>query len=154
MMSMVIGMKKLLPYICALATGFVFGFLLFQDKNEFDIRTVFADSLKATAFQLGVFTTRDAAESLKSKHEGAIVMKDQDVYRVYYSILTNEKVIAKMEKYLSANKVNYYLRDITVKDSNLIKAINEYEKTMAEGSDTVLVSVNKLITSSYKGSEV
>ena len=143
-------MKKLLPYLCSLALGLVFGFLLFQDA-DFNIKEVFADTLTATAFQLGVFNNEQSATELKNKYDGSLIMQDEDVYRVYYSILTNPKVIAKMEKYLQDASINYYLKEITVKDAELIKAINEYENTMTEGSESVLLSVNKLITSSYKG---
>lgn len=146
-------MKKLLPYFCSIVLGIVFSFLLFREPN-FNIKDVFAENLTATAFQLGVFNNEKSAVELKGKFDGAFIMQDEDVYRVYYSILTNPKVIVKMEKYLTDNKINYYLKTITIKDTGLIKAINEYENTMVEGSESVLISVNKLITSSYKGSEV
>ena len=150
MINLVIYMKKFLPYLLSLVTGLIFGFLLFQD-GDFEIREVFADNMKVTAFQLGVFNNKDSALELMGKHDGSLVMQDEDVYRVYFSLLTNETVIAKMEKYLTNKKINYYLKDITLRDSDLIKAINEYESTMIEGSDSVLISVNKLITSSYQG---
>jgi len=145
-------MKKTLPYICSLITGLVFGFFLFQDP-DFDIREVFAETITVSAFQLGVFNNQDSALDLKSRHEGAIVMKEEDVYRVYFSLLTNDRVIARMSEYLNNQSINYFIRQITIRDSNLIRAINDYERTMVEGSDTVLISVNKLITSSYGGGE-
>ena len=150
MMIMVILVKKFLPYICSLITGVFFGFFLFQDA-EFDIREVFAESMTVTAFQLGVFNNEQSAIDLKSRHDGAIVMKDDDVYRVYFSLLTNERVISRMSQHLNNQNINYFPRQITIRDSDLIRAINNYEKTMIEGSETVLVSVNKLITSSYGG---
>ena len=143
-------MKRFLPYICALVIGIVFGFLIFQETN-FNIREVFADSLTVTAFQLGVFTTEQSAIELKNRHEGAIIMREEDVYRVYFSLLTNDRVIARMENHLQEQNINYFLRQITVRDGDLIRAINNYERTMIEGSEAVLVSVNKLITSSYQG---
>ena len=144
-------MKKLMPYLFALALGVFFSYLLFKGE-DFNLKEVFSENVTATAFQLGVFNNEISALQLKNKYDGAIVMQDEDVYRVYYSILTQPRVIAKMGKYLDEQKINYYLKIITVKDSALIKALNEYEDTMAEGSDNVLVSVNKLITSSYGGS--
>ena len=145
-------MKRFLPYICSLVTGVIFGFFIFQE-TDFDIREVFADTMTVTAFQLGVFNNEQSALDLKSRHAGSIIMKDEDVYRVYFSLLTNERVIARMSQYLTNQNINYFQRQITVRDSDLIRAINNYERTMVEGSEAVLVSVNKLITSSYKGSE-
>ena len=143
-------MKRFLPYIIALATGIVFGFLLFQEAN-FNLREVFSDSMTVTAFQLGVFNNEQSAIELKNRHEGAIVMREEDVYRVYFSLLTNDRVITRMESHLQAQGINYFLRQITIRDSDLIRAINNYERTMIEGSEAVLVSVNKLITSSFSG---
>jgi len=146
------NMKKFLPYILALVTGVVFGFFLFQEA-DFNFREVFSDSMTVTAFQLGVFTTEQSALELQSRHEGSIVMKEEDVYRVYFSLLTNDQVIARMERHLQSQNINYFLRQITIRDSDLIRAINNYERTMVEGSDAVLVSVNQLITSSFTGGQ-
>ena len=144
-------MKKFIPYLCSIVVGTIFGFILFQD-NSFNIQNVFAENLKVTAFQLGVFNNKAAAITLSNKHDGSIVKQDGDVYRVYYSFLTNNEVITKMEKYLTEKKIHYYLIEITIRDPSLIKAINEFEPSMIEGSESVLVSINKLITSSYQGS--
>ena len=149
---MVNKMKKILPYLLSLIIGTAFGLLLFRDA-DFNIKEVFSETVSATAFQLGVFNNKEGAENLAKRYE-AIVMKDDDVYRVYYSILTNQSVINKMEAYLRAENIDYYLKNITIKDEELIKAIKEYEKTMIEGGTSVLISVNKLITSSYKGDRV
>lgn len=143
-------MKKILPYLISLFVGGIFGFMLFKDAN-FDIKEVFANTIEATAFQLGVFNNEESAQLLKDKYQSSIIIKDDDVYRVYYSILTNDKVITKMERYLINNNINYYLKKITITDDNLIKAISEYEKAMIEGSIDVLISINGLIMSSYKG---
>jgi len=143
-------MKKILPYLLSLLLGGVFGFMLFKDSN-FEIKEVFANTLEATAFQLGVFNNEESALLLKNNYKDSIIIRDDDVYRVYYSILSNDIVITKMEKYLINQKINYYLKNITITDKNLIKAINDFEKAMIEGSDDVLVSINGLIMSSYKG---
>lgn len=78
-------------------------------------------------------------------------MNDDDVYRVYISILTNNKTISKMEEYLNNNKIAFYKKDIVVSDSSLIKALNNYEKNMLDGSESTFTSLNKLIMESYGG---
>ncbi|MDD4706456.1 MAG: hypothetical protein PHS24_04535 [Bacilli bacterium] len=143
-------MKKILPYLLSLFLGTIFGFMLFKN-NDFDIKEVFAGTLEATAFQLGVFNNEESALLMKNNYQDSVIIKDDDVYRVYFSILSNGIVINKMEKYLINQKINYYLKNITITDQKLITAIKEYEKAMIEGSDNVLVSINGLIMSSYKG---
>lgn len=143
-------MKKLIPYLLSLIIGSFFGYLLFQD-TDFNVKDVFASTLSAKAFQLGVFNNLSAAEEFKEKYEPSIIINDDDVYRVYYSILTNKKVISKMEDYLEDNSINYYLKDIVITDDSLIKSLSEYESSMEEGSVNVLTSLNNLIMSSYEG---
>lgn len=143
-------MKKLIPYLLSLIIGCFFGYLLFQD-TDFNVKDVFASTLPAKAFQLGVFNNLSAANEFKEKYEPAIVITDDDVYRVYYSILTNDKVIIKMEKYLKDNNINYYLKDVVITDDSLIKSLSEYESSMESGSNSVLTSINNLIISSYEG---
>lgn len=143
-------MKKFLPYILSLLIGTVFGFILFQN-NESDIKRVFKEEIKATAFQLGVFNSVDLAKEYQQKYPTSIIMNDDDVYRVYISILTNSKTISKMEEYLNNNKIAFYKKDITVNDSSLIKALNTYEKSMLDAKESTFTSLNKLIMESYGG---
>lgn len=143
-------MKRIIPYILSLILGALFGYLLFQDA-DFDLKEVFANTINAKAFQIGVFNNEDGAKKLKEKYPDAIIVTDEDVFRVYYSILTNDEVIKKMEKYLTKQNINYYIRNITINDEALIKALIEYESAMLSGSEKVLISLNSLIMTSYQG---
>lgn len=142
-------MKKLTPYLLSLLIGTFFGYLLFQE-TEFNVKEVFATTLPVKAFQIGVFNSLDSAENLSNKYD-SIIIKDDNSYRVYYSILTNESVINRMEKYLTKEGINYYIKDIVISDKNLIKALDEYEDIMISGSDNILSNINKLIIESYEG---
>lgn len=142
-------MKRILPYIFSLLVGSVFGYLLFN-SNEVSLPT-FSESINATGFQLGVFNKIDLAKEYVSKYPSAIIIEDGNVYRVYYSVLTNSKTIDRMEKYLNENKIAFYKKDITITDKGLIKALKEYENTMLEGNDVTFSSINKLIMESYGG---
>ncbi len=144
------NMKKSIPYILSLFIGTFFGYILFQD-SDLNVKQVFANVLTVKAFQIGVFNSKEGALELKNKYEGSIVLEDEDVYRVYYSMLTNDQVIERMEKYLTNENISYYIKIITINDNSLIKAIEEYEEKMISGSDNVLISINKLIMETYEG---
>lgn len=142
-------MKKFLPYIFSLIVGSVFGFLLFNSK-DIDI-PVFKENIKATGFQLGVFNSLDLAKEYTNKYPSSIIISEDDVYRVYISILTNNRCISKMEDYLDKQKIAYYKKDIMISDRGLIKALTNYENTMLEGNTDTFISINKLIMDSYGG---
>lgn len=134
----------------AIILGTIFGLLMFNNSN-YNLKEVFSNSLDATGFQLGVFNDYQTAENLKQKYDCAVIIQDDDVYRVYYSILTNNHVIKQMESFLLNQKISFYKKDITISDNDLIKALNNYQSLMIEGNDEVLSSLNKLVMATYKG---
>ena len=142
-------MKRFLPYLFSLIIGSVLGFLLFS-KTDIEL-PVFKESIKATGFQLGVFNSIDLAKEYTIKFPHSIIMQNDDIYRVYISVLTNTKCINKMEEYLNNQNIAYYKKDIVINDSDLIKALNNYEKTMLEGNQDTFISINNLIMDSYGG---
>ena len=142
-------MRKFLPYIFSLVVGSVFGFLLFN-SHDIDI-PVFKESINATGFQLGVFNSVDLAKEYVKKFPSSIIIADDDVFRVYISILTNSRCINKMEEYLNNKNIAYYKKDIMINDKGLIKALTNYEKSMLEGNMDTFESINKLIMDSYGG---
>ena len=142
-------MKKLLPYLFAVIAGCLFGLFIFnyQDKSIL----TFKESISVTGFQLGVFNSLDLAKEYSNKYPSSIIVIDEDVYRVYISILSLNDTIKRMEKYLNNHNIAFYKKDITISDKGLIKALNNYEKSMLEGNDNTFFSINKLIMESYGG---
>lgn len=146
---MVIRMKKVIPYVISLILGTIFGYLVFE-KTDFNIKEVFGEYEEVTGFQLGVFNDIEVAKEFKNKYTPSVILKDDDVYRVYYSILKDDDVIAKMEDYLSLKEISFYKKKITVHDADLISAINTYENGILKGSDKVIENINNLIMSNCK----
>lgn len=142
-------MKKFIPYIFSIIIGIIFGFLLFNSRE--DISNVFNESINATGFQLGVFNSLDMAKDYTKKFPSAIIIQDGNLYRVYYSILTEKNTISKMSKILEESKISYYQKNITINDKGLIKALYDYESSMNEGNDNTFLSINKMIMECYGG---
>lgn len=142
-------MKKIMPYMISLILGTVFGYLVF-DRTDFDIKEVFGEYEEVTGFQLGVFNDKAVAKEFKDKYSPSVVLEDDDVYRVYYSILKSDDVVSKMEDYLSDREISFYKKKLVIHDGELIRAINTYEGGILKGSDKVIESVNSLIMASCK----
>mgnify|MGYP004537088661 CR=1 FL=1 len=139
-------MKKIIPYILAILFGAGIGVLVFDRNLPTSIRH---KEINATGFQIGVFTNIDAAKTYQNKYPNSIIVADDDVYRVFYSVLTNNDVIEKMRNYLNEQKISYFEKEIIVSDSGLISALNNYENTMKEASTKTFKSINDLILESY-----
>lgn len=142
-------MKKIMPYMISLILGTVFGYLVF-DRTDFDIKEVFGEYEEVTGFQIGVFNDLGVAKEFKDRYSSSVVLEDDDVYRVYYSILKSDDVVSKMEDYLSDREISFYKKKLVIHDGELIRAINTYEGGILKGSDKVIESVNSLIMASCK----
>lgn len=104
-------------------------------------------------FQLGVYNSRELASEYQKKYPSSILIKDDDVYRLFYSVLSNDRVISKMEDYLNDNRISYYKKNIVISDSGLINALNKYEVSMIDASGDTFGMINEMIMESY-GDEI
>ena len=133
-------MKKVIPYVLAILLGYFVANLIFDYQNS-----------KLVGFQLGVYNSLSLAKEYNKKYPSSIIIKDDDVYRLFYSVLSNDKVIEKMEDYLNQEKIAFYKKEIMVKDNGLIKALSKYETSMIDVSDDSFKAINELIMESYGG---
>lgn len=104
------------------------------------------------AFQIGVYTNYETANTYSSKYKDSIIVKDNELYRVYAAILKDESNIENMSKYLNKSNIEYYLKDIIIENIELASEINEYENLMNNDNETVFLEINKMIMEKYKES--
>lgn len=139
-------MKKFLKIIIVFIIGIICGYYI----CNINPKKIFDTSYKA--FQVGVYTTEELANTYKSKYKNAIVIKDNELYRVYVAILRKENNIENMSNYLNKNNIDYYIKEINISDKNLKNTIDEYENIMNNNSEIVFLEINKMIIERYEES--
>lgn len=139
-------MKKLFKLLIVLILGIFCGYYICDNK----LSNIFKTNYKA--FQVGVYTNLDVANIYKTKYDNAIVIKDNELYRVYVAILKNEDNINNMSNYLKKQGIDYYIKDLNITNKNLKKEINEYERIMDNNNEIVFLEINKMIIESFKES--
>ena len=102
----------------------------------------------AQAFQIGAFTKYDNAYNLANKSNG-IVIKDNDIYRVYIALLSNKKAISIIKDYYESKGINYYLKNILVSTS-FLKEIDIYEKMIIKNNSSTYDVINKDVLLLYQ----
>ena len=140
-------MKKLKKSIILIIIGIGIGYYVCFSGS---VDNIFKKRYKA--FQIGVFTDMSVATTYSSKYNNSIIVNDNELYRVYYAILKQDKNINTMSKYLDSLGIEYYLKDIEISDKKLISEINNYESIMNNESEVVFLSINKMIIERYKDS--
>lgn len=138
-------MKKMYPVLLAVSCGCLLALLFFRgiEKNTLD-----EVEGNAIAVQIGVFTRRENADAMKNTI-GGIVLEDEGVYRVYYSVLRNTNNINYVTNYLNKKGVSYYLKRITLND-NLTKEIDDMEILMNKVSDEDKMNINEKLLGTIK----
>ena len=141
-------LKKCFPYVLAIVLGIIFGYYIFD--GEIHLSNILNKS-NYVGFQIGVYTDKESALKIQNRYNGSILIEDQELYRVFYAILHDNKNIELMEKHLQKNKINYYLKDMEINDMSLISELNSIESLMGEASNSLFLELNKKILNSYEG---
>mgnify|MGYP004467470049 CR=1 FL=1 len=111
-------MKKLKKSIILIIIGIGIGYYVCFSGS---VENIFKKRYKA--FQIGVFTDMGVATTYSSKYNNSIIVNDNELYRVYYAILKQDKNINTMSKYLDSLGIEYYLKDIEISYKKLISEI-------------------------------
>lgn len=141
-------LKKCFPYVLAIVLGIIFGYYIFD--GEFHISNILKKS-DYIGFQIGVYNDFESAKKIKNKFEGSVLIQDEELYRVYYAILHNDKNIQMMERHLQEKNINYYLKELEINDMSLISEFNSIESLMDDASSSLFLELNKKILTSYEG---
>ncbi len=131
--------KKIIVVLLSLVLGSGIAYFIFTrryvDSDE---------AVKVKAFQIGVFTNYDNALRVADRNNG-IVVSDNDVFRVYVSILSSEEAVLKMMKYYDSIGLNYYLKEISVTPEFLNSIKNTEDLLIMSNSDTYnIINLNVL----------
>ena len=144
---MVNSMKKIIKFVIVFIFGIGIGYYINYTTL---IKDIFLSNFKA--FQVGVYTNLDAANTYSSKYNNSVIIKDNELYRVYVAILKDQNNIENMAKYLNNLGIDYYLRDINVSDKEIKNTMQNYEALMNNESEIVFLEINKMIMETYKES--
>lgn len=115
----------------ALVIGGSIAYFIFSRRYLEDSK----NTVKVSAFQVGVFSNYDNALKVADRNNG-IVVSDDDLYRVYVSILSSSEAVSKMKDYYDSIGLNYYLREIEVDDEFLSNIKNTEELLIVSDSNT------------------
>lgn len=136
--------KTIIVIFCSLVLGGVLAYFIFNKSIE---KTFKGEDDNVTAFQIGVYTNYDNALEASSSNNG-IVIKDNNLYRVYVTLLTNEEAINKISNYYDTLGLKYYKKEISV-SNDFIDDISIYEDMINKSNTDTYSTINNDILSTY-----
>ena len=122
-----------------------FAYYLF---NNIVVKEKDTDKTMVNAFQVGAFTSYDNAVRVAERDNG-IVVKDEDIFRVYVAILYDKEAVNKLGDYYNKIGLNYYLKPIYVSNS-FIEEIKDNEELLKVSSTETYVTINSDVLSKYE----
>ena len=137
--------KGIIIILIAVMLGGGFAYYLF---NNIVVKEKDTDKTMVNAFQVGAFTSYDNAVRVAERDNG-IVVKDEDIFRVYVAILYDKEAVNKLEDYYNKIGLNYYLKPIYVSNS-FIEEIKDNEELLKVSSTETYVTINSDVLSKYE----
>ena len=136
--------KKIIMVLISISIGVLFTFLIlnketFYAKGEYLVY----------AFQVGSFDSLDNATNYKSNLPSGIVVKTDNLYKVYVGIYKDIDLVNKMLVYFEDNNIKIYLKNINV-SKEYYNNLENLEKILINTEDkNVYNKVNQSILDMY-----
>lgn len=127
--------------------GFILGFLTYRSYAE-KIKTVFSNINTSYAFQVGVYNSKEIAEE-KARNSKGIVVPEQDFYRVYIALATNEELKDLLAEYFTKQGIDYYIRDLDL-TKDIKTKMEVYEAILASTSEDKYESIIMKMMQEYQ----
>ena len=127
--------------------GFILGFLTYRNYAE-KIKMVFSNTNTSYAFQVGVYNSKDMADE-KAQNSKGVVIPDQDFYRVYIALATNDELKDLLAEYFTKQGIDYYIRDLDL-DKDLKTKMEGYEAILASTSEDKYESIIMKMMQEYQ----
>ncbi len=133
-------MKKMVKTILvAFALGATLsGFAIYYLQEKFEL---FSEKNTVTAFQVGVYKTKENAEKISKEYPDSILIQDGDYYRIYVGVAKDKNCEDLLENYFLKQNMNVYPKIIEV-TKDYYNEIEFYEKNASKENEEVYKKLN------------
>ncbi len=134
-------MKKTMRTILAsMITGAVLsGITIYYLQEKF---AVFDEKNMVTAYQIGVYKSKENADQVSALYPGAISVLDGDYYRVYVGVAKDKTCETLLESYFLNQNMNVYPKSVEV-TNQFYKEISLYESNIDKENMQIFGKVNQ-----------
>lgn len=143
-------MKNIVAAVLAVSLAVSIGFLFIKNnEREETITPVINTNGTLKAFQIGAYSTKEAAEDIVS-NVGGKVIEGEKLFYVYYTVLSGSHNIEKMINYLDKNNIYYYVKNVSASEKFRGELLKYEELMEATKSDIAFQELNKQLINLYE----
>lgn len=140
--------KTVLTILIAFVIGASLSIItIYTMQNQF---TFLENKNTVTAFQVGVYKSKENAEKIMMQYPGSISVQDGDYYRVYVGVAKDKTCEELLESYFLNQKVSVYPKEIEV-TKTFYQEINLYESNISKDNIEVLEKMNQEMMKKLEG---
>lgn len=144
--------RKMKKTVLTILIAFVIGaslsiITIYTMQNQF---TLLENKNTVTAFQVGVYKSKENAEKIMMQYPGSISVQDGDYYRVYVGVAKDKTCEELLESYFLNQKVSVYPKEIEV-TKTFYQEINLYESNISKDNIEVLEKMNQEMMKKLEG---
>ncbi len=135
--------KNMLLIFISLIGGVLFTFLFLNKENIYA-----KEEYVAYAFQVGAYENLENAENFCKTIDSSIIIKEDNLYKVYLTIYKDMDVVNKMVSFYENNHLNIYLKMLHI-NKNFYQELDNYEKLLVNSQESVYSKINQSILDLY-----
>lgn len=137
--------KNIIMVIITLAIGIIFTTFILNKKD------IYAKSeYNVFAFQVGAYENYDNAKDYAQKLPSSLIVKEDNLYKIYVAMYRNIDIVNKMIVYFENNGINIYLKNIKI-SRDFSDRLNNYEDFIINSEDEkVYNKINQSILNCYE----
>lgn len=137
--------KNIIMVIITLAIGVLFTTFILNKED------IYAKSeYNVFAFQAGAYENYDKAKEYSQKLPSSLIVKENNLYKIYVAIYRNIDIVNKMIVYFENNGINIYLKNVKI-NSNFASRLDNYEDFIINSEDEkVYNKINQSILNTYE----
>ncbi len=128
----------------SIGAGVIFTFFILNKENIYA-----KEEYLVYAFQVGAFEKEDNAQEYAKKLSSSIIVKDNNLYKIYTAMYKDIDIVNDMLVYFRNNNIDIYLKTINV-NKDFYNNLENYEKIINNTEDSSIYNkVNQSILNLY-----
>ena len=135
---------KIILIIFCIAAGILFTFYFLNSENFYA-----KEEYSVFAFQTGAFSKYDNAIKHSDMLPSSIILKEDNLYKVYVAMYKDIDLVNKMLVYFEDNNINIFLKSVNIDKMLNEKLVNFEKLLMRTNEESVYNKINQSILDSY-----
>lgn len=136
--------KGMILITLSIILGVLFTFFVLNKQNTYAM-----EDYLIYAFQVGAFEKEENALEYSKHLETSIIIRENNLYKVYVAMYKDIDIINKMVVYFEDNNINIYLKSISV-SKEFYYSLDNYEKIIKESDNqSIYNKINQSILNNY-----